>query len=143
MYWKIGLVVAGFFVGWLVNGWRLQLKLVELENQYSKNLIIAHEQTRKAEETLIIKAEQIERVKNNEINSINSKLRSALIELQQRPSRQSTDQATSDCQGASGRDLSRQDAEFLTREAARADRIRQALSSCYSHYDSVQKRSPQ
>jgi len=143
MYWKIGLVILGFAIGWLVNGWRLQLKVAELEKQYAQSLVAAHEQTRQIEDSLIKKAEQVEKDKNNEINNINNKLRSALVELQQRTSRQSTDKVASNCEGATGRELSKEDAGFLAREAARADRLRQALGSCYIHYDNVQKRSPQ
>jgi hypothetical protein len=40
-----------------------------------------------------------------------------------------------ECEGASGRELSREDAEFLAREAARADAIRAGLEACYAAID--------
>jgi len=43
------------------------------------------------------------------------------------------------CQGATGKELSRPDAEFLTREAARADKIRLGLDICYKYADEVVK----
>jgi hypothetical protein len=39
--------------------------------------------------------------------------------------------------GATGAELSREDAEFLAGEAARADAIRGALTACYTQYDAV------
>lgn len=39
------------------------------------------------------------------------------------------------CQGATGAELSRPDAEFLVGEAARADGLRAALTACYAQYD--------
>ena len=43
------------------------------------------------------------------------------------------------CKGATGAELSRPDAEFLTGQiAARADKIREALSTCYRYADSLQ-----
>ena len=43
-----------------------------------------------------------------------------------------------DCKGVSGTALSGPDAEFLTREAARADTCRAALNTCYQYADSLQ-----
>ena len=42
------------------------------------------------------------------------------------------------CAGADGRELSRPDAEFLARLAARADEQRAALSACYAVLDGLQ-----
>lgn len=41
------------------------------------------------------------------------------------------------CAGASGAELSRPDAEFLTREAARADDAAERLNQCNADYDTV------
>lgn len=46
------------------------------------------------------------------------------------------------CQGADGRELSRPDAEFLARLAARADEQRAALIACYAVLDAAQKNAP-
>ena len=62
----------------------------------------------------------------------------ALEQLRQRPDRV-PEAATTECQGATGAELSRPDAEFLTREAARADQLRQALKSCYDYADKLQE----
>jgi hypothetical protein len=142
MYWKIGLFVIGCLIGWFVNGWRLQSKVANLEKQYALSVKQAYEHTRKVEQELTTKIESIERKKNGEIANVNARLRVALNELSERSSRSTTSQDTTDCKGTTGRELSREDAEFLTREAARAERLRQALGSCYVQYEEVQKRSP-
>jgi hypothetical protein len=41
--------------------------------------------------------------------------------------------------GATGAELSREDAGFLTREAARADALRAELNYCYQMYDEAKK----
>jgi hypothetical protein len=75
----------------------------------------------------------------NGLGDINTQLNADLISLRNRPSRRdSTGDPKVNCKGASGRELSGPDAEFLTREAARADEIREALTACYGYADSIQ-----
>ena len=81
-------------------------------------------------------ADQIRKDKDAQITSINTQLVDAISELRQRPSRA---QASSNGQGGTGATLFAEDAEFLTREAARADIIRTGLSACYAQYDSLSK----
>jgi hypothetical protein len=139
MYWKIGLVVIGCLIGWLANGWRLQSKISSLEKQHADSIANAYQYTRRIEQDLQGKIEQIERKKNAEIFNINTRLGVALSELRQRPSRDGTDPTPTNCTAATGRELSREDAEFLTREAARADTLRQALGVCYVQYDEARE----
>ena len=79
-------------------------------------------------------ADQIRKDKDAQITSINAQLVDAISELRKRPSRA---QASSNGQGGTGATLFAEDAEFLTREAARADIIRTGLSACYAQYDSL------
>ena len=81
-------------------------------------------------------ADQIRKDKDAQITSINAQLVDAISELRKRPSRA---QGASNGQGGTGAALSAEDAEFLTREAARADIIRTSLSACYQQYDSLSK----
>jgi hypothetical protein len=142
MYWKIGLFILGCVIGWFVNGWRLQSKITSLEKEYAQNVSRAYEQTRKIETELTQKIEKLERKKNGEIANVNARLRVALSELSERTSRSTTSTSPTDCKGTTGTELSREDAEFLTREAARADRLRAALGACYVQYDEVMKSIP-
>ena len=81
-------------------------------------------------------ADQIEKDKNAQIRNINSQLVDAISELRKRPGRAAE---TSDGSCGTGSTLFAQDAEFLVREAARADEIRVGLGACYRQYDSLGK----
>jgi hypothetical protein len=142
MYWKIGLVLIGCTIGWFVNGWRLQSKVANLEKEYAQNVANAYAQTRRIESELNQKIQKLERKKNGEIANVNARLRVALSELSERTSRAATSQSTTDCKGTTGSELSREDAEFLTREAARADRLRSALNICYQQYEEIENGKP-
>jgi len=75
-----------------------------------------------------------------ESNAINANLNDDLDKLRQRASRDSAIKSNNtepNCEGATGEHLSGEDAGFLTREAARADKIRSALKTCYTYADTV------
>jgi hypothetical protein len=79
-------------------------------------------------------ADKIRKEKDDQINAINSQLVDAISQLRKRPGR--TEQANNG-QSCNGTGLYAEDAEFLIREASRADTIRIALDSCYKQYDSI------
>jgi uncharacterized phage infection (PIP) family protein YhgE len=93
-------------------------------------------QTQKLQEQYQTATDEIRKKKNEKISSINSQLNNALVQLRGRPSR--TDSA-SNGQSRTGRSLFAEDAEFLEREAARADIIREGLAACYDQYDALRK----
>ena len=97
------------------------------------------EQTRLVQETeqrYQAEADQIRTEKDAQIQAINTQLLDAVSELRQRPSRA---QDAANGQDGTGRALSAEDAEFLVREAARADLLRSSLQACYAQYDSLSK----
>ena len=79
-------------------------------------------------------ADKIRKQKDDQINAINSQLVDAISELRKRPSR-STE--ASNGQSCNGSGLYAEDAEFLIREASRADEIRVALAACYKQYEAI------
>lgn len=79
-------------------------------------------------------ADKIRKEKDAQINAINGQLADALVSLRSRPSRAAE---TSNGPNCNGTGLYAEDAEFLIREASRADQIRVALQSCYKQYDSL------
>ena len=79
-------------------------------------------------------ADKIRKDKDAQINAINNQLVDAISELRKRPSR--AEQAANG-QSGTGATLSAEDAEFLIREASRADQIRIGLEACYKQYDSI------
>lgn len=121
-------IVLTFFAGWTVNGWRYQKKeaaqIIAQEKAIQQK--ISQNQTA---------TDQIRRDKDAQIKVINDQLANALVQLRSRPSRSSY--STNNGQDGTGRSLSAEDAEFLIREATRADKIRTALDACYKQYDAV------
>ena len=71
---------------------------------------------------------------------IRNRLDTALDQLRQRPERLTdlSDAPRAHCAGGTGAELSRTDAEFLSREAARANEIRAGLIECYAVMDATQ-----
>ena len=90
---------------------------------------------REKEHQLQNATDQIRKDKDAQINTINNQLANALIELRSRTSR--SNKVSSNGQSGTGATLFAEDAEFLIREASRADTIRTALDACYKQYDEV------
>jgi hypothetical protein len=100
-------------------------------DRYKANQIAQTQAIEKEQQT---SADKIKKEKDAQIEAINNQLVDAISELRKRPSR--TNQA-SNGQGCSGKSLPAEDAEFLIREAARADKIRAGLQACYDQYDAL------
>ena len=126
-------------MGWVVNGYRLNSTISSLKASQAEEVSRYYQAARTAEKALITATEGIRRQKDAEIKVITGKLQSALSELRQRQERPSSADTARDCKGATGAELSRQDAEFLIRESARADQLRSALELCYRQYDTVRE----
>jgi len=92
--------------------------------------------TQKLQEQHQQAADQIRKDKDAQITSINSQLLDAVSQLRSRPSRT---QGATNGQDGTGRALSAEDAEFLVREAARADKLRTGLDACYKQYEAIGK----
>lgn len=121
LYAIIAVVAVALFCGGFVNGCSYQQSKAEKtirdkEHQYQSD------------------ADQIRKNKDAQIKVINNQLVDAVSELRKRPSRASEASNGKSCNGAS---LYAEDAEFLVREAARADEIRVALEACYKQYDAI------
>lgn len=122
------LAVLTFSAGWMTNGWRYEKKIAQEK--------IAQEKAIQAKELANqIATDEIRKTKDAQINAINNQLADALIQLRNRPSRSEYKAIIG--QDGTGRSLSAEDAEFLIREATRADQIRVALDACYQQYDAV------
>ena len=114
-------VIIALFCGGFVNGCSYQ------QNKAEKTI-------RDKEHQYQSDADQIRKEKDAQIRNINNQLVDAVSELRKRPSRASEASNGKSCNGAS---LYAEDAEFLVREAARADEIRTSLEACYKQYDSL------
>jgi hypothetical protein len=102
------------------------------------------EAARQKEQELQAQADRLRRDKDAEIRNINARATALANSLRDRNSRASetnssanaagTGQAGPSCTGA---ELSREDAEFLAGEAARADSLRTALNQCLAQYEAA------
>ena len=127
----LGMFGACFYVG-------MKYGRADLAEEITAATDKAAADARAKEKELQRAANEITQKQMDDMAAINAGLVDDIIRLQSRKSRADlpeTTQAT--CQGATGRELSSNDAEFLTREAARADTIRAALKACYEYTDKV------
>jgi hypothetical protein len=121
IYAIIAMVSVVLFCGGFVNG---------CSYQQSK----AEKAVRDKEHQYQADADKIRKDKDAQIQAINDQLVNAIGELRKRPSRTAEAYNGQSCNGTG---LYAEDAEFLIREASRADTIRVALDSCYKQYDSI------
>jgi len=128
-YVKI-VAIALFICGSWYNGYSIGY------SKLTKYKLEQETETRQKEAEQQAATDQIRKDKDAQITAINSQLADALIQLRNRPSRA---QAANNGQNGTGSTLFAEDAEFLVREATRADTIRTALDACYKQYDEMTK----
>lgn len=116
-------LITSFYFGWHLR-----------DNDYQAYKAAIIIETATIEKNYQAKAAKIESEKNAQIRNINNQLVDAVSELRKRPSR-AQDPSNGSC--GTGTTLSAEDAEFLIREAARADKIRAGLDACYKQYDAL------
>lgn len=148
--WPIaaGALVLGIAGGAYVDHKVMQGRIDKIQIAHTEQLRVREVQrakdevaAREAERLLAVRAGQIEQRKIDEIATINARHAAAIAGLQQRPDRKPTSSGgvpapSTTCQGATGAELSRPDAELALRIARDADEQREALRACYAAYDS-------
>lgn len=146
-HWKlIGIGLLALFAG--IQTLRLAWTQTALEKLTAKIAVMAavtaetDKRWRATENTWKVTAYQIQKERDDEIKDIAHERDAALAELRNRPRRPApgTAEATGNGQAASGctgAQLYGNDAEFLIREAADADKLRVGLKACYAQYDMV------
>ena len=122
LYAIYALVAITLFCGGFVNG---------CSYQQSK----AEKAVRDKEHQYQADADKIRTDKDAQLKIINTQLVDAISQLRSRSSNATKTVNGQDCNGAT---LSAPDADFLIREAARADEIRIGLQACYKQYDAIQ-----
>ena len=135
-------ISVAFAAGWYFNGLRAESTISKMKESQAKLVAEAANTARAREHALQAEADRLRNTKDEQIRNINTRLAAALVELRNRPSRSTNafNQGTGirpPAIGGTGAFLFREDAEFLTREAARADQIRSALLQCNAQYDEV------
>lgn len=102
------------------------------DREYQQKVLDAQ----KASSTLLAATIEDERIKNEALSNINAWQHATIISLQQRPTRSQLNSAVAEARKAcTGTELYREDAEFLTREAARAERLIKERDFYYEQYE--------
>lgn len=96
----------------------------------------AEKRTKETEKELASSALKGEQDKNEKLKSNNDKLSATIVSLQQRPTRTiSNPSIATVVQACTGRELFREDGEFLAREASRADEVVIERDFYYEQYE--------
>lgn len=135
-----GILLAGVLLGWVINGWRLNASIASLKASYAEEHSRVLTEARNREKSLLEASERLRKDRDAKVKNLNSRLESVNAELQQRKKRDSHNSTdTAACSGATGAELSREDAEFLAREASRADQVVENLNYCIAQYNSLRQ----
>lgn len=129
-HWKL-IVAVLLIVGAFTGGYKYAT------GEAAKDKVKAIAELRKEYETKQVKANETNQRQFNELQSVNANLVNDIKRLQHRASRDKAAANNSACKSATGANLSREDATFLTGEAARADKHRTALKACYEYIDNI------
>ena len=106
--------------------------------QYAK----AQEEARQREQDMQQAANKLRKEKDIEIKNITARAAALANSLRERPSRPTDTSTVSGTtgtgqSGCTGKELYREDGEFLVRIAREADELRSALKQCYRQYEAV------
>ena len=128
-------VANGFY--WNAHGSNAENKRLTLK--YSQEKVAALHSAREKEQLMEVKVNEALARQTEELADVQRHLDATIISLRNRTPRSATlpDNPIAACSGVTGRELSSEDAEFLAREAARADTIRAGLNTCYAAYDQI------
>lgn len=120
----------------------VKIAVVKKDNQYKEAALIAVAEANKKEEKLEQSALALEKVKDEEIARVIGQRDAAIKRLSDRPTRPSTPiptKAPEVGEACTARELYREDAEFLVREAARADQVVAERNYYYQQYEKSRK----
>lgn len=139
----ISLITAAFLThNWQVNK-AVDKALVEQSVLHNKQIQELQIKSLKAESELKDKVQAVKGEKDAQIKAINRKYSTTIASLRNRPERSTTSNSTTNTcnaestQGATGKELYRNDAEVLIRFARDAEELKEHLLACYRQYDTV------
>lgn len=141
-YWlavlTAGLALWGAYQ-WTVHTAREEGR-AEVQAKWDEATRIAQEKADQTEEDWLVNVQAQKELRDEEVKRLTAARDDALHQLRNRPSRADLPEVAA-APGAcrSGAELPRDDAEFLTRLAARADELRAALGQCQAWIETVTK----
>jgi hypothetical protein len=133
---------AGYWQGDESGQAKVQQKWDHEKADLMANYATEVEKAREKEQNWQQAADNIRQEKDRELKKVADTNRVLLNSLRERPSRSAQSStvpgSTSSGQsGCTGKELYREDGEFLVRLAGEADELRSALRQCYKQYESV------
>ena len=136
----VGISVYGYNVIYDRGAQSVQTKWDSVEIERSKEIERIKLETERTNTELVTKTAAQQKALNEKIVNLNKSLTTALASLSDRASRpssetQSDSTGTESATSCTGTNLFRQDAEFLIREAARADEIKLYWAQCQEQYN--------
>ena len=131
--------VGTAYLGWAVNGWRLDSQVSNLKASYAAEVAKASELARTKEQAVQTRAAELQKEHNREIKTIRAEYERTINSLRERPDRSVSNLSgpASTCSGVSGAELAKGDAEFLAGYAADAARLQSAVKQCEAQYNEV------
>lgn len=120
--------------------WSVQAEWDAEHAQVMATALAVTQANRAKEQALQAKTDILRKAKNAEIAKLGTDLAGALDGLRDRPARSGAGGVPGDTSagaGCTGATLWRDDGEFLTRESARADRLRIDLGQCQQAYQAA------
>lgn len=144
--WVLGVLAAAVLLGgawwkgYTAGKERVQQQWDADKVKLEREAQAAAEKVRAVERALQANADQQQKEKRDAINRLAREHRAVLDSLRERAPRSAVPDSAGPAQGqpgCTGAELSREDAEFLVGEAARADTLRAELQACYAQYDSL------
>ena len=111
----------------------------KLAEEYAANVALMREK----EQVMQGNADKLREDKNRELREANARNTALLNSLQHRPNRTEgsgvSTTASNGKDGCTGKELYREDGEFLVRFAREADELRVALKQCYAQYEAARQ----
>lgn len=130
-------VLGVFLAGWFINGWKWEAKYQSLLTKHSNEILQVQEKAKIAERKIQAAADRERKFKDAKVSDINA-TRDGIINGLHNTRASRKDSVTRNTTPFSdGTKLYREDAEFLIREAARADQVMAEWQACYRVYQEV------
>lgn len=148
LLYKIGALVALLGALWGLHVWDKavavhkaeEIVTLRLTSKYDKKLLDAVAQAQNTRDVIEEQSQKALKDKDAKLKDSNTKLASALASLRSRPSRSEQHPNSQDVASTcTGRELSKEDGEFLAREAARADQLILERDYLYNEYEILRK----
>lgn len=122
-----------------IHYWDKESAIQEVRQEYIQKAKLASKDSKATEKQLKEDARSAASLKDEQIKDIDRKLSDALVRLSKRPSRSSPSPAPRVEQACTGRELYREDGQFLRGEASRAESLIVERDFYYERYEEARK----